>query len=235
MLLLSESISFTLFEELSELAGIDLISLIVAGVVSIALIVAILLYKKRTPKDQNSDVTMPQKGIDVRALVVGAMCISLAFVLSYMKIFSMPLGGSLTLLSMLPVCLYAGWYGPRYGLLAAFAYGLLQMIQGVWVVHPIQFILDYLLAFTVLGLSGFFKRSLPLGVAVACFARLICSTVSGAVFFAEYAAEAGFDNAWVYSLLYNSAYIGVEGVLCVIVSALPFMSTIKKALPGKPA
>ena len=164
MLLLSESISFTLFEELSELAGIDLISLIVAGVVSIALIVAILLYKKRTPKDQNSDVTMPQKGIDVRALVVGAMCISLAFVLSYMKIFSMPLGGSLTLLSMLPVCLYAGWYGPRYGLLAAFAYGLLQMIQGVWVVHPIQFILDYLLAFTVLGLSGFFKRSLPLGV-----------------------------------------------------------------------
>ena len=113
------------------------------------------------------------------------------------------------------------YFGPVYGFTAAFAFSLLQVIQGAYFVHPVQFILDYFVAFTCLGLASFFPKNLPLGSAVGGLARLIASTISGAVFFASYAAEYGFSNAWVYSLIYNFLTIGVDTILCVVVVALP--------------
>ncbi|MPM82972.1 hypothetical protein SDC9_130035 [bioreactor metagenome] len=87
--------------------------------------------------------------------------------------------------------------------------------------HPVQFILDYFVAFTLLGTAAFFPKNLPLGAAVAGFLRMMASTVSGAVFFSSYAADYGFSNPWVYSLIYNFLTIGVDTILCVIVAALP--------------
>lgn len=157
----------------------------------------------------------------LRVMLYGALCVALSFALSYVKLFPMPMGGSVTLCSMLPICLFACAFGPKYGFLAAFAYGVLQVIQGAYVVHPVQFVLDYFLAFTALGLASLFPKKYALGMAVGGTARMLCSVVSGAVFFAAYAAEAGWNNAWVYSFVYNLTSIGVETALCVVVALLP--------------
>ena len=155
------------------------------------------------------------------------MCLAIAFVLSYVKLFSLGFGGSITLCSMLPIMVYAYWYGPKYGLLTAFAYSLLQIIQGASFYHWVQFILDYFLAFTALGLAGFFRKSLPLGVLVGGLGRILCSVISGAVFFGEYGAYYGL-SAWGYSIIYNAVMtIGPELVLCLIVCELP---PVKKAI-----
>ncbi|MDO4567764.1 MAG: energy-coupled thiamine transporter ThiT [Clostridia bacterium] len=229
-LLCDTGVRFTLLEELSELDGIELVTLIIAAVLAAALIVAVALYI-RSGRAGGERIDEPKRGRSAtQTLVIAAMMVSVSFVLSYLKLFSMPFGGSLTLLSMLPLTLFAAWYGPAYGFAAAFSYSMLQMIQGVWVVHPVQFALDYLLAYTCLGLASLFPKKAPLGVAVACFARLIVSTVSGAVFFAEYAADYGFSNSWAYSFCYNACYIGVEGVLCTIVAALPVVKRLRAQL-----
>lgn len=157
----------------------------------------------------------------LKKIIYGALCIALSFALSYVKLFSMPMGGSITLCSMLPLCLYACAFGPKYGFIAAFAYGVLQVIQGAYVVHPVQFVLDYFAAFTVLGLASLFPRKYALGTFAGGAARMLCSVVSGAVFFASYAAEAGWSNAWIYSLVYNASTIGIDTVLCTVVAALP--------------
>lgn len=220
---------FVLFEELAELKGKELVMLIAAAVAAVALVVLLVCLRKRTAEEK------PGKRMDVRALVYGALCVSLSFVLSYMKLFSMPMGGSLTLCSMLPIAMYAWAFGPAYGFTAAFAYSLLQVIQGAWIVHPVQFILDYFVAFTCYGLSSLFPKCLPLGVGVAGLARYACSVLSGVVFFADSAAEAGYESALLYSLAYNGGTIGLETVLCVIVACVPGVVRIAKAMNKKRA
>ncbi|HOS18710.1 MAG TPA: energy-coupled thiamine transporter ThiT, partial [Clostridia bacterium] len=145
----------------------------------------------------------------------------------YMLLGLGTLGGSVTLCSMLPVVLFGYLYGPAYGFTAAFAYSLLQIAQGPYVVHPVQFALDYLFAFTALGLGSLFPKNLPLGMAVSGLARVACSVISGVVFFAEYAAEAGYQSALWYSLAYNGSTVGVETALCVLVALLP---PVKRAI-----
>lgn len=203
---------FVLFEKLMGLEGLELAMLLVAVAVSVILIIAAIRYRRENhaaPRNRT------------RALVYGALCVALSFVLSYIKLFSMPMGGSLTLCSMLPIAAYACVFGPACGFAAGFAYSLLQIIQGAWVVHWAQFLLDYILAFTCYGIPSLFPRKLARGVTVAGLARLLCSTLSGAVFFAEGAAEAGWSNAWLYSLAYNGSTIGAEVVLCLIVLLIP--------------
>ena len=220
---------FVLFEELAELKGKELVMLIAAAVAAVALVVLLVCLRKRTAEEK------PGKRMDVRALVYGALCVSLSFVLSYMKLFPMPMGGSLTFCSMLPIAMYAWAFGPAYGFTAAFAYSLLQVIQGAWIVHPVQFILDYFVAFTCYGLSSLFPKCLPLGVGVAGLARYACSVLSGVVFFADSAAEAGYESALLYSLAYNGGTIGLETVLCVIVACVPGVVRIAKAMNKKRA
>ena len=165
-----------------------------------------------------------------RALVYGALCLTLSFVLSYIKLFSMPLGGSITLASMLPLMMYASAFGPFYGFAAAFAYALLQIIQGAWIVHPVQFILDYFVAFTCLGLPSLFRDKLTLGVIVAGFSRMLVSTVSGAVFFADSGLDYGFANPWTYSFLYNLLTIGVDTLICAGVSLVPAIKKLRNRM-----
>jgi len=209
---------FKLFEKLGSLEGMELYLLLVAAAVFIALLVAAIRYRSKAGAAQAPEGAKPSA---TRALVYGAMSITLAFVLSYFKLFSMPFGGSITLLSMLPIFLYAAAFGPAYGFTAAFAYALLQIVQGAYIVHPVQFVLDYFVAFTCLGLASFFPRSLPLGAAVGGLARMLVSIASGAVFFKDAGLDYGIGNAWVYSFLYNALTIGVDTLLCVIVAALP--------------
>ncbi len=156
-----------------------------------------------------------------RMLVYGALSLALSFVLAYVQIVRLPFGGSLTLCSMLPICLFAAIYGPGPGFLAAFAFGLLQLVQDAYVIHPVQFLLDYIFAFTALGLASLFPKRYALGMAVSGFTRMLCSVISGVVFFYEYAAAAGFSSVWLYSIAYNGCTIGADTVLCVLVLLLP--------------
>ncbi len=203
---------FVLFEKLKGLEGGELVMFLLSVAVVVALVIGIVHYRK------TEHLATENKN---RALVYGALSVALAFLLSYLKLFSLPYGGSLTLCSMLPIAAYACAFGPIYGFTAALAYGLLQLVQDFYVIHWAQLILDYILAFSCLGLASLFPGKLSLGMGVAGLCRMLCSTVSGAVFFASYAAEAGWGNAWAYSLVYNGVTIGADTVLCVLVAMLP--------------
>ena len=168
-----------------------------------------------------------------KKLVYSAMGIALAMVTSYIKVWEMPMGGSVTLLSMLFVCLIGYWFGPKYGLITGAAFGLLQFILNPYMVSIPQVLLDYPLAFGALGLSGFFcnkKYGLQICYVVGVLGRFVFSTLSGVVFFASYAPEG--MNPWVYSSLYQGTYLGAEGILTLILISLPpvtrALNTIKR-------
>lgn len=160
--------------------------------------------------------------MSIKQIAVSALCLALAFVLSNVKIFKLPMGGSVTLFSMFFVTFIGYLYGPRVSIAAAFAYGLLQMIVDPYIVSIPQLLCDYVLAFTALGLAGFFfekKNGMITGYLVGIFGRFVFSVLSGVIFFAAYAPEG--MNPLVYSTLYNGAYIGAEAVLTVIVLLIP--------------
>lgn len=153
------------------------------------------------------------------------MGIALAMVTSYIKVWEMPMGGSVTLLSMLFICLIGYWFGPRYGLITGIAYGILQFVVDPYMVSLPQVLFDYPLAFGALGLSGFFsdkKYGLQTGYVAGVLGRFIFSTLSGVIFFASYAPEG--MNPWVYSSLYQGTYLGAEGIVTLIILSIPPVS-----------
>lgn len=157
-----------------------------------------------------------------KKLVYSALGIALAMVTSYIKLWEMPMGGSVTLLSMLFVCLIGYWFGLKYGLITGIAFGLLQFIIDPYMLSIPQVILDYPLAFGALGLSGLFcnkKFGLQIGYIIGVVGRFVCSTLSGVIFFADYAPEG--MNPWVYSIVYQGSYLGAEMVLTLIVISIP--------------
>ena len=154
---------------------------------------------------------------DVRVLTEAAIAIALAFVLGLIKVFQMPMGGSISL-EMIPLILLALRQGPLVGIVAGAAYGLLDLAIEPFVYHPVQVILDYPLAFGALGLAGFFQptvRGAVLGTVVAVLARFFCHFVSGVVFFASYAPKGW--NVYLYSAAYNAAYLIPSLIIAVVV------------------
>ncbi|MBE5823293.1 MAG: energy-coupled thiamine transporter ThiT [Butyrivibrio sp.] len=160
--------------------------------------------------------------ISIKQMTVSALCLALAFVLSNIKLFKLPMGGSVTVFSMFFITFIGYLYGPRVSLSAAFAYGLLQMVVDPYIISVPQMICDYFLAFTALGLSGFFygkKNGLIKGYIAGILGRFFFATLSGIVFFADYAPEG--MNPIVYSAAYNGSYIAAEGALTIILLAVP--------------
>lgn len=159
-----------------------------------------------------------------RMLANAALCLALAFVLSYIKLFDLPQGGAVTAASLLPIVAFAYSYGLAPGLVVGVAYGLLQMIQDPWIVTPVQAILDYPLAFACIALAAV-ARKLPdswgwlAGMALAAVGRFVCHTLTGVVFFAEYAEGTGM-TPFVYSVSYNS-FVFVDMAICAVVMAFP--------------
>lgn len=159
-----------------------------------------------------------------RMLANAALCLALAFVLSYIKLFDLPQGGAVTAASLLPIVAFAYSYGLAPGLVVGVAYGLLQMIQGPVIVTPVQAILDYPLAFACIALAAV-ARKLPdswgwlAGMALAAVGRFVCHTFTGVVFFAQYAEGTGM-SPFVYSVSYNS-FVFVDMAICAVVMAFP--------------
>ena len=195
---------FVLLEKLSKMTGRQWGFAVGALVVMVGL----LIYLAKRPQKQGKT--------DVRALTYGALCMAMSFVLSYIKLWSMPLGGSVTLASMLPLLWYSNKFGVKNGLIAGAADGRLQLIQKPEIYHWVQVLLDYPLAFMMLGLAGSVKN-LQLGSVIGVAGRWVCHILSGAIFFAEWVPE-GWSNAWVYSAAYNGAYLLVDLIICLVLS-----------------
>ena len=158
----------------------------------------------------------------IKQLTVSALCLALAFVLSNIKLFKLPMGGSVTVFSMFFVTFIGYLYGPRVSLSAAFAYGLLQMVIDPYIIAVPQLICDYVLAFGAMGVSGFFynkRNGMIKGYLAGIFGRFLFSTLSGIIFFAEYAPEGW--NPVLYSIAYNGSYIAAEGAMTIILLAVP--------------
>ena len=167
-----------------------------------------------------------QKGVlGTRKLVFSAMAIALATVASMIKLFHLPMGGSITLFSMFFICLIGYWYGLRVGLMAAVAYGILQMVVDPYIISVPQMLCDYIFAFGALGLSGVFsnaKHGLVKGYLLGVVGRYVFSFLSGLIFFGQFAPE-GMHPA-VYSASYNGIYIFTEAILTIIIISIPAVS-----------
>jgi len=161
--------------------------------------------------------------IGTKQLALCAAAIALAMATSYLKLFHLPMGGSVTLFSMLFICLIGYWFGLRTGLMAACAYGILQLVVDPYIISIPQMLTDYLFAFGALGLSGIFcnkKHGLIKGYLLGVLGRYFFSFLSGMIFFGSYAAEYGM-SAPIYSLAYNGIYLGAEAILTILLLAVP--------------
>ena len=173
-----------------------------------------------------------------RMLCEGAIMVALALVLNQLKIFRLPNGGSFTL-EMLPIFFYAVRWGVSPGLLAGFAFGLLQMfIDGAVAWGWQSLLLDYLVAFTPLGLAGLFKGKnwgIFAGTVLGSVVRFIVHFISGITIYAIVAPtelfNMTFTSPWMYSLAYNGSYMAIDMALCLVVFALLYMP-LKKYFLG---
>lgn len=160
--------------------------------------------------------------LDARTLIMIAMFAAIAFILNSIKIITMPYGGSVSCCSMMPILLLAILLGNRAGMLGGLVLGCLSIVNGAYVIHPVQFLLDYILPYIFLGVAGFWgyqhKGKVLLGALIAVSLSVSCNIISGAVYFGSYAPEG--MNPWVYSIIYNLLSNGVEGVLSIFVLML---------------
>ena len=167
------------------------------------------------------------KNLHVRALVEGAIMVALAQVLGYIKFYSMPYGGSVTL-AMVPIILYCVRWGLGRGLLASLVFGLLQLVlDGAYAYTWQSMILDYLAAYALLGFAGLFHGKswgVFAGSVVGILLRFVCLTLSGVFVWAEYMPDTflglQMTSPWVYSPLYTGVYMGLNLVLTLVVFAI---------------
>ena len=169
--------------------------------------------------------------LTTRQLVFCAVAMALAFVTSYLKIFTLPWGGSVTLCSMLFIVLVANWYGIGTGITVGLAYGILRFIQEPYVLSFFQICCDYILAFATLGVAGFFAKQshgLLKGYIAAVIARGAFHALGGYLYWLSYMPE-NFPKSLtaVYPIVYNYSYLVAEAIITVIVISIP---AVAKAL-----
>ena len=167
----------------------------------------------------------------VRALVESAMMVALATVLSVFKIIEMPYGGSVTIASMLPMIILAYRHGALWGIGSGGVYAVLQQLLGLntlsyvtgWQSVVAVITLDYILAFTLVGLGGIFRRmcktqscALVSGAALVTLLRYVCHVISGATVWAGLSIPDG--AALIYSIGYNATYMLPEAIILIAVS-----------------
>ena len=198
------------------------------------------------------------EAITISAIMI-AFSVSISAICAVMPFLNLPFGGGFTIASMLPIIIVAYMYGTKWGILTAFVYSVLQMLLGfntvsafflpgdsqmIWWRAILVCLIDYVLAYTVLGFGGIFrknldtKKALCIGSIVAISLRYIAHIVSGAVFFGAWAewffTQEGFP-AWgqtildtfsgdalaiIYSIIYNGTYMIPEIIITAIAAAL---------------
>ena len=187
------------------------------GIIAVLILAVLLATSSATRRIWNA-----------KSLAFAALCIALSTVLRYIKIFEMPQGGSVTLASMFPLMLFAAAYGVGPGMLVGAAYGFIRYMTGGWFVHPVQFLLDYPLAFALIGLTGLYVHlphrwnawSLYACMILGAIGRAASATLAG-VFF--------WDTAFWPSLVYNGTYLIPDTAICMVV-AVPLAQRLLKIM-----
>lgn len=164
----------------------------------------------------NQTQTTRKQIFSTKLLAEIIMLVALAGALSLLShlFFSLPEGGSINL-GMVPIFWLALRRGPKIGVFGGAVFGFVDLAIEPFVVHPIQLILDYPLAFAVLGLAGFFQKQPVVGVVVGVAARFVSHFVSGVVYFANYAPEG--MSPIVYSAIYNGTYLIPSMIICAVI------------------
>ena len=150
-----------------------------------------------------------------KILVQVALAVALSTILSLIKFYHFPQGGSINLASMVPILIMAMIYGPEIGFLTGFVYGIVDLILGPYILNPIQVLFDYPLPYMALGLAGYFKNNKTLAVTAAMIGRFIFHFISGVVFFGSFAPDN--MSPIVYSAVTNALLIIPNGIICLIV------------------
>ncbi len=192
---------------------------------------------------------MSNTNTQTRKLVETALLIAIAVILSFVPLFHLPFGGTVTLCSMLPLIIVSYRYGVKWGLFSAFVYSLLQLIQGIsfgdlkglsvaTVIGAVIF--DYLLAYTVIGIGGMFRNKFKrpqfaylFGTLIALLARFLCHFISGYIFFGQWAEWFFSQEGYTFGqtvldhfsgqplyLLYSAVYNGLYMVPEIIITTI---------------
>ena len=158
--------------------------------------------------------------LNIHILINISLMLTLAIILSELRLYRLPQGGSVTLGGLIPILFISFRYGAEVGTLGGFLFGLITMIQDPFIVHPVQVLFDYPLPFMAVGVAGFFRDKIFLGTILGFTGKFIFHFISGVVFFASYAPEG--TSAVIYSLVTNATYIVPELIIClVILKVLP--------------
>jgi len=168
-----------------------------------------------------------KKSLDSKSVSYGAICLAMSFALSYIKLWAMPQGGSITLVSLLPLMLYSQMFGLRKGVFIGLIYGIMQAIQDPWILHPMQFLLDYPIAFACIGICSLFTQSgikdkkgialFAAGSVLAVSLRYMSHVISGIFAFSMWAQEGYTAVAWGF--LYNT-FAFVDMAIALVVGVL---------------
>lgn len=175
-----------------------------------------------------------KRKLDSKSLAMAAMLAALSSLLSFVVIFRAPLDGSVTLGAMLPIVLAGYLLGGRVGIVVGITVGFINLLVNPYVIHPIQLILDYPLAFGALGIGSVFaigkKYKLLMALWIGIVLRFICAFLSGIIFFAD-TVPANW-NVLAFSAFYNSSYLVAEGIIISVIIMLPpfakFIESIKE-------
>ncbi|MCL2701986.1 MAG: energy-coupled thiamine transporter ThiT [Defluviitaleaceae bacterium] len=162
-----------------------------------------------------------------QVLTASAVCLAIAAALSMMPMFRMPQGGSVTPLCMLFIALPGYFFGPAAGFTAAISFSILRfIIRTPDLLHPAAILLDYILGYGAIGVAGFFqgkRNGLFTGYGLGVLGRFAFSTISGYVFYRQWAPEG--QNPWAYSSLYQISYLGPEVFITVLIISIPVVQT----------
>ncbi len=210
-------------------------------VMLVVLLAAVVVTQKLTGRSAK---------IGIKQLSFSAMAIALATVASMIPMPRMPMGGHVTLFSLLIISLVGYWFGLAGGIACGVAYGTLQLLLDPYILSFPQLLCDYIFSFGALGLSGIFRMktekneqageddktgnretarrrmkfvSTPVpGYIASVLGRYFFAIVSGVVFFSSYAPETGIlSNAWIYAIVYNGIYIGAEAIITIVTLQVP--------------
>jgi thiamine transporter len=174
-----------------------------------------------------SEYQNPNSFGNPKVLAETAIFVALATALSLIVVYTLPQGGSITAASMVPILWLALRRGPKVGIAAGVLYGFIQLALLPYVVDPLQLLLDYPLAFGVLGLAGFFQKYPLAGVAAGISGRFLVHFIAGVVYWAP--IEAPSLNPFVYSAVYNGSYLVPELVISGFVLYLLQKSNVLRA------
>lgn len=207
---------------IEDASSVNNVGLYVSAVLAVAAVIAAAFVIGKDDK----------KGFDTKTISYAAVCIAMSFALSYLRVVKMPQGGSITVGSLLPLMIFSYMFGVKKGVFAGFVYGLLQAFQDPTVLHPAQFLLDYPVAFACIGLAGAFAKvkalekapqlQLAFGGIVAGLARFLMHYLSGVFAFGEFAPEG--QPVWLYSLIYQSAYVLPDIAIAIALGVFVFCS-----------